>query len=560
VALITDVVGITVSVGSDVAGFLRGVGTATQSVSALQGRASNIVLGGLTGAGLAGGAGFALKLAADAEKAQIAFELLTGSAEKAQQVLSEIRGLRTPIPTGELIVAAREMAAMDIATDKLVPTLRALSDVSAGSGKSVAELASVFARAHELGQVTSYDLRALMRGNIPVIDAMAQELGVTKGQIRQMAGEGRISFNDLAGAFERMTGPGGRFFDMTRRQSETLGGSFQMLEKAGSQALMTLGESAARGLNLAGAARSVTDWAAGLKDQAAQIEPVFAALREPIAAVGSVAMPLLEALAVGLGGILDLMTNVGGAVERYLVAPILDALRSVADAFAKIFASGAKLPGVGDTFGGAAGEMRAVAAWAREWRDTMKEAGKVSMDEGLNFEWAARGQALFDGLRGKAQGAAQAVKGVGDAAGGLKDMADVPTQHMQDRARELAKELRTPLEAFGDTMNELNTLFEKNLVTWEIFSAGTLKAIDQLEKATGPEVAQNAPHALMAGSQEAATALASFQNRTAGGDDVGNKIERAVDAGRRASERTAKASEDLFRYAQANHIILGQIP
>src|SRR5262245_49255291 len=76
----------------------------------------------------------AVKLAADYETVSIALEVMTGSAETGKKLLNEINQLaiETPFKSSGLQASAKELSAFGTEASQIIPTLRALGDVSSG--------------------------------------------------------------------------------------------------------------------------------------------------------------------------------------------------------------------------------------------------------------------------------------------------------------------------------------------------------------------------------------------------------------------------------------------
>src|SRR5687768_6342713 len=112
-----------VSFGSKVAG----VGTKVAALGTALGGGALVT--GVTGLGM-----HAVKLAADAEQARVAFTTMLGSAEKANALQDQINqfAASTPFQTAELIAASKSLLAFGVAQDQIIPTMRTLGDLSAG--------------------------------------------------------------------------------------------------------------------------------------------------------------------------------------------------------------------------------------------------------------------------------------------------------------------------------------------------------------------------------------------------------------------------------------------
>jgi tape measure domain-containing protein len=167
-----------------------------------------------------------------AEQTKISFETFLGSADKAKQVLGELNEFAavTPFETEQVEEAGKALLAFGVPARKLIPTLKAVGDISAGTGKDFNELAVIFGKAKTQGVLFAEDINQLTESGIPVIQEFAKQLGVSEGEVKKLASEGKISFANLEKAFQSLTGEGGKFFDLTARQSQSVGGLLSTLQ------------------------------------------------------------------------------------------------------------------------------------------------------------------------------------------------------------------------------------------------------------------------------------------------------------------------------------------
>jgi Tape measure protein len=167
-----------------------------------------------------------------AEQTQISFETFLGSAEKAKKVLGELNEFAavTPFETDQVVEAGKALLAFGIPARKLIPTLKAVGDISAGTGKDFNELAVLFGKAKTQGTLFADDITQLTEAGINVIPEFAKQFKRPEEEIKKLASEGKISFANLEQAFQSLTSEGGKFFDLTAKQSQSVGGLLSTLQ------------------------------------------------------------------------------------------------------------------------------------------------------------------------------------------------------------------------------------------------------------------------------------------------------------------------------------------
>lgn len=172
-----------------------------------------------------------VRLAAEAESAQVQFRVLLDDAKAAKQLLDDIVEFTefTPFRLENTRQAARVLSAVGVTAERIMPTLRTLGDVAAGAGVPLLELAEVYAQTKEEGVVFTRDLRQFQRRAIPVTEQLAKQFGVAKEEVRNLASEGKISFQNLQIALAELAGETGRYKDITSELAKTTEGQFSNL-------------------------------------------------------------------------------------------------------------------------------------------------------------------------------------------------------------------------------------------------------------------------------------------------------------------------------------------
>lgn len=188
----------------------------------------------------------AIQAGSEFEQTKIAFEVMLGSAERGQQVLKELSdfAIRTPFEITEIEQNAKQLLAMGIQTEKLIPTLKALGDVSAGINRPLERIALNFGQVATQGKLTGRELKDFAVLGVPLIEVLADQFGVARREIQDMVSAGEIGFDAVEKAFITMTSEGGKFANLMERQSTTLAGMFSNLQDAVTRFFREAGEEA----------------------------------------------------------------------------------------------------------------------------------------------------------------------------------------------------------------------------------------------------------------------------------------------------------------------------
>lgn len=238
---------------------------------------------------------FGVKLAAQAEQSQIAFEVMLGSGQKATQLLGQIRAKADATPWGsaELTGAARSLLAFGEAADNIVPALGRIGDVSSGIGAPIGDIAELYGKARVQGRLFAMDINQLTNRGIPIIQELGKQFGVLDSEVKALVESGAVQFSHLEQAFISLTGEGGRFHDMTAKQSQSLLGMWSTFKDAVSTAFRKLGEELIKTGSLQ---RIMVAGGTILKE----ITPLFGLLAQGIVLSLGPLTQLVEYLAVGV--------------------------------------------------------------------------------------------------------------------------------------------------------------------------------------------------------------------------------------------------------------------
>lgn len=178
------------------------------------------------------------------ESISTSFNVLTGSVEKGTKVLKDLSkySLDTPFTPEQVFKAGKALTAFQISADKLIPTMRAIGDISSGTGKDFTELATIYGKAKIAGTLYAEDINQLLEAGVPIMGEFAKQLGVSESAVKKMASEGKVNFAMLEKAFVSLTSAGGPFYEMTAKQAQTFEGLTSTLEGGAQELQRAFGE------------------------------------------------------------------------------------------------------------------------------------------------------------------------------------------------------------------------------------------------------------------------------------------------------------------------------
>ena len=212
---------------SKIDGFTKKAGAAFLDFAAKAAKALAIVGTAMLTAFVANG----IKSAIQLEQVQIQLENFTGSAQAATKVLGQIEDFaaKTPFQFPELAQASTKLLAFNIEQEKLLPTLKSLGDLAAGTGNNIGELAEIYGKARVQGRLFAEDINQFTGRGIPIIGELAKQFNVADSEVKKLVEDGKIGFPALEKAFQSLTSEGGKFFGLTEKLSKSTAGQLSTL-------------------------------------------------------------------------------------------------------------------------------------------------------------------------------------------------------------------------------------------------------------------------------------------------------------------------------------------
>lgn len=210
---------------------LQQINTASNAATAGVGALGKAV-GGLLGAFSAIAAlRFVVVKTAELETQTRSIETLTGSAEKAKQIIQELQqlGAVTPFTSTELIDAAKRLQAFGVEAKAVVDTTRRLADVAGATGAELQGLVTAYGQVQAKGRLQGEELLQFQERGIALQEELRRMYGLSGEEFQKALSKGRISAEAVEVAIVRLTEKGGKYANGAIAQSTTLAGKFSTL-------------------------------------------------------------------------------------------------------------------------------------------------------------------------------------------------------------------------------------------------------------------------------------------------------------------------------------------
>ena len=154
-----------------------------------------------------------------------------GSAETGGKMLAELNKHAKDTIWGrtEIQEAAKTMAGFSYQTSTLTEDLKRMTDIAMGDKQRLGSLALVFSQVSAAGKLTGGDLLQFVNLGFNPLQFMAKKTGKSIAQLRDDMSKGLITFKDVREVLVDVTSPGGPFYQMNEKLSQTPFGKMQQL-------------------------------------------------------------------------------------------------------------------------------------------------------------------------------------------------------------------------------------------------------------------------------------------------------------------------------------------
>lgn len=187
--------------------------------------------------------GEVVKVRGEFQQLEIAFETLTGSAERAHGLMSQLvdSAKKTPFDLTGLAQGAKLLMAYGVQAEEVNGTLMKLGDIASGLSIPLGDLVYLYGTTLTQGRMYTMDLRQFMGRGIPMIEELSKHLKVSTEEVQKMTAEGKVSAEDMKAALDNLANT--KFYNLMEKQSASLTGKVANLKDAIDMMLNEIGKS-----------------------------------------------------------------------------------------------------------------------------------------------------------------------------------------------------------------------------------------------------------------------------------------------------------------------------
>ncbi len=252
-----------------------------------------------------GAAGYAaVKSASDLEQYRIQFETLTGSAKKAEEIVSRLNEIaaKTPFETSQLSEVTTLLMQYGLTADDAIDQMQTLGDISLGNADKMKRIATAYGQMSSAGKVSLEDVKQMIEAGFSPLQEMSESTGESMESLYDRISKGTMSVDEIKESMQRATSEGGKYFGAMDAQSETLAGQLSTLQDNASMAAASFGEM------LLPMIKQFVEWVSGLAQWLQGLDDKWKAIILTVALVLAAIGPLLIIFGQMATGISALMT------------------------------------------------------------------------------------------------------------------------------------------------------------------------------------------------------------------------------------------------------------
>ena len=194
------------------------------------------------GAAITASAGIGINFNRQMETYQTSFEVMTGSYEKAADLVEELktRAAATPFDLTDLADTTQLLMNYGFTTDNVISSMEMLGDIAQGDSEKLSRIALAYGQMTSAGKVTLQDVKQMIEAGFNPLQEIVETTGESMGSLYERISKGTISVDEITAAMKRSTSEGGKYFQSMDKQSQTLTGRWNTLKDTFASATGTL--------------------------------------------------------------------------------------------------------------------------------------------------------------------------------------------------------------------------------------------------------------------------------------------------------------------------------
>lgn len=209
-----------------------------------------------------------LKATATLEQMAISFQVFTGSAKVAGELMAQFKeqAIKSPMQFQDIVQGGKVLMNYGITAQQVIPITKMLGDISGGNADRFNRLALAFGQVNGAGRLMGQELRQMINAGFNPLQAISLRTGESMSSLTKRMHDGQISVREVGQAFVYATTEGGLFYKNAELQANSLGGKWSKFAETMYFAMAEVGKSIAKALNIGDLIDYVSGKLTGLVD------------------------------------------------------------------------------------------------------------------------------------------------------------------------------------------------------------------------------------------------------------------------------------------------------
>lgn len=206
---------------------------------------------------------------ATVETLTTSFKVMTGSAEEAVSIVSQLKdiGAKTPYEFTGLAETVQLLMQYGQTSEEAIAVTKMVGDVSQGSADKMNSIALAYGQMSSAGKVNLIDIKQMITAGFNPLQIISEKTGESMSSMYDRISKGTMSVSEITSAFTYATEKGGKFYGSSEEQSKTLSGRLSTLKDNFNEATGSLTESLVPALEgLVDKLTKAAIWFAGLDE------------------------------------------------------------------------------------------------------------------------------------------------------------------------------------------------------------------------------------------------------------------------------------------------------
>ena len=413
-----------------------------------------------------------IKQGIEMEVLMIQLRGFTGGVEEADRAFSKFVEIAkaTPFDVKQVANAARTMMGFGVSTEEAGMRVKQLAIVAASTGGDLNQMARNLGQIQANQRAYTRDLMQFANQGIPIYQMLGDVMGKSTEQVRKMAEEGKIGFNEVAAALDLMTQKGSAYEQIANQMSSTFQSRLEEIASAVTTtsahfiaAIQAMDQALGGPLekSMQGLANLINLIGEGFKFVAANantLRPIIAALTTLL--LGAVGIAMVQNIAAIGAAFVALKAKI---MATFIATQLLNAAKAVLAALSGNFVALAAAAGVAAIAGIAfAGGQKESAEETRNLSKEMEEQASQGLEtmeaeKALAFETKNVTKAIREKIEAHKEEFQEAQKGYNLAKAEMERALQFLTEEAESRKEkhEARKEqIKEAIEAEKQGMNE----------------------------------------------------------------------------------------------------------